>query len=144
MLVQSRKGDPVKDGDETFFEIVRRWAYPDPAMEKVTDGSQCRFTDTDEIREIAEKIAERDLRWFFDVYVHQPKLPTLEQEVRDGVLHLTWSVPEDLPFPMPVPVRIGDEVVRVEMENGKGQVDLAGREHEVDPDSWLLRTTGRR
>ena len=60
------------------------------------------------------------------------------------MLRLRWETPDDLPFPMPVPVRIGDEVVRVEMENGKGQVDLAGREHEVDPDSWLLRTTGRR
>jgi len=131
-------------GDETFFEVVRRWAYPDPAMEKVTDGSQCRFTDTDEIREIAEKISGRDLRWFFDVYVHQPQLPTLDLKTRDGVLHLEWKTPDDLPFPMPVPVRVGDEIVRVEMEGGKGQVDLAGQEHQVDPDRWLLQAIRRR
>jgi aminopeptidase N len=131
-------------GDETFFEVVRRWAYPDPAMEKVTDGSQCRFTDTDEIREIAEKISGRDLRWFFDVYVHQPQLPTLDLKTRDGVLHLEWKTPDDLPFPMPVPVRVGDEIVQVEMEGGKGQVDLAGQEHQVDPDRWLLQAIRRR
>jgi len=35
-------------GDETFKMILRRWAYPDPEMEKVTDGRQCRFATTDE------------------------------------------------------------------------------------------------
>jgi aminopeptidase N len=126
-------------GDETFFTILRRWAYPDPAMEKVTDGSQCRFTDTAEIRRIAEDIAERDLGWFFDAYVHQPELPKLVTEVRDGVLHLRWETPDDLPFPMPVPVRVGEETVRVEMKDGTGTLEVGDKEHAVDPDRWLLR-----
>src|SRR5690625_481504 len=33
-------------GEEHFFEVMRRFAYPDPAMEQVTDGAQAWFLHT--------------------------------------------------------------------------------------------------
>ena len=42
-------------GDKAFFAALRRMAYPDPAMEKVTDGRQCRFATTDDFLHIAER-----------------------------------------------------------------------------------------
>ena len=127
-------------GDETFFRVLRRWAYPEPELEKVTDGSQTRFSDTEEIRAIAERIAERDLGWFFAVYLRQPKLPRLTARVQDDLLVLAWETPEDLPFPMPVPVRIDGEMRRVEMpERGEVEVQVGNAAFEVDPDDWLLK-----
>lgn len=126
-------------GDETFFKALRRMAYPDPAKEKVTDGTQVRFSDTDEIRAIAEKHFGSSLQWFFDVYVHQPHLPELVVEENDGKLTLSWKVPDDLPFPMPVPVKVGDEVRRIEMKDGKATVDLGGKAYRVDPDERILK-----
>ncbi|MFO1054714.1 MAG: M1 family metallopeptidase [Planctomycetota bacterium] len=126
-------------GDKVFFEVLRRWAYPDPAKEKVTDGSQCRTVDTDEFLAIAEKVSGRKLDWFFELYLRQPKLPRLDVEEKDGVLHLAWHTPSDLPFPMPVEVRIGDQVRRVEMPDGEAQVKVGSAKWQVDPDDWVLR-----
>src|SRR5689334_19067946 len=88
-------------GDEAFFKVLRRFAYPDPALEQVTDGKQCRFATTDELLAIAEKESGRKLGWFWELYLRQPKLPKLTGTIAGGELRLAWETPRDLPFPMP-------------------------------------------
>ena len=136
-------------GDEKFFVALRRMAYPDPAMEKTTDGSAVRFSDTEEIRAIAEKYYGADLSWFFEVYVRNAALPRLVRQTKDGHLHLQWQCPvEGVEFPMPVQVQINGEMQRVEMPAGKASIKVdADDEVHVDPLRWVLkrrtRTRGR-
>jgi aminopeptidase N len=128
-------------GDDAFFEILRRYAYLDPTLEATTDGSALRFSDTNEFRQVAEKYAQRDLKWFFDVYVHQKDLPELHHEVDGRNLHLSWVSPNDLPFSMTVPVHLSNGKVEiVEMHDGKGTLRLPRRTtFEIDPEEWLLK-----
>jgi aminopeptidase N len=93
-------------GDETFRKILRRWAYPNPELEKVTDGSQCRFATTDEFLEIAEKVSGRELDWFWKIYFRQASLPVLRAKTENGFLYLEWKIENDLPFSIPVEVKI--------------------------------------
>jgi len=131
-------------GDEAFFKVLRRFAYPDPAMEKVTDGRQCRFATTDELLAIAEKESGRKLGWFWELYLRQPKLPKLTGERVGDSLHLAWETPDKLPFPMPVEVKIGDKTQRVEMKDNQAVVPLAGaKEFVLDPDARILRERER-
>lgn len=131
-------------GDETFFEVLRRQAYPEPAMERVTDGRQTRFGTTDDFLTLAEGFAGQELDWFFDVYLRQPALPELSVK-RDGDrLLLQWKVPRDLPFPMPVDLQIGDVVERVEMTDGAAALRIPeGVTWDVDPADWVLRVGNR-
>jgi len=129
-------------GDEVFFKVLRRFAYPDPAAEKLTDGRQCRFATTDELLAIAEKESGRKLSWFWELYLRQPKLPKLSGTIVGAELQLAWETPGDLPFPMPVEVEIAGVRQRVEMKDNRGVVPLAGaREFVLDPDQRLLRET---
>jgi len=125
-------------GDETFKMILRRWAYPDPEMEKVTDGNQCRFATTDEFLEIAEKVSGRELDWFWEVYFRQASLPILKAEIINDTLYLEWEIENDLPFSIPVEVQLGDEIVKVEMREGAGSIKIPdGVEPVIDPDKWI-------
>ena len=127
-------------GDQVFFEFLRRVAYPDPALEKVTDGSQVRFVDTEDVRAIAEEVADRDLGWFFEVYLRQPELPQLIEERSGKTVVLSWKVPGGRPFPMPVPFSTEGKVQRVEMPKGTVSVPLPpGGRYDVDPDDWILK-----
>jgi aminopeptidase N len=130
-------------GDERFFAALKRMAYPDPALAAESDGRACRFATTDEIQEIAEEAAGQDLDWFFEVYLRQPVLPRLATRVADGNLLLEWKASGAAEFPMPVEVRLGKELVRVECPRGRGTVALGREEHAVDPRGWLLRDEGR-
>jgi aminopeptidase N len=105
-----------------------------------------RFVDTDDVVAAASAAAGEDLGWFFDVYVRQAALPRLEERREGGVLRLSWITPDDLPFRLAVPVRLGGEDVRVEMPGGKGELQVGDRDVVVDPRRQLLvqRSGGRR
>ena len=125
-------------GDETFRKVLRRWAYPDPNMEEVTDGSQCRFATTEEFLEIAEKVSGRELDWFWEVYFRQASLPILKTRIKDETLYLDWKIENNISFPLPVQVKIGDEIVKIEMKDGAGSIKIPeGVEPEIDPGKWL-------
>lgn len=128
-------------GDEVFFKVLRRMAYADPKMEKVTSGKQIRLVTTDDFLRIAEKVSGKDLDWFFEVYVRQPALPKLIEEKSGNQLNLRWETPGNLPFPMPVEVKINNEVKRVEMNGARGTLALSqGAACEIDPNGWLLKS----
>ena len=135
-------------GDDAFFKSLRKMAYPNEKMEKISDGRQVRFATTDDFLRIAEKESGRNLDWFFELYLRQPALPKLvvEEIILDGgseqsnKLNLRWETPGNLPFPMPVEVKIGDETKRVEMPEGKATVMVQhGKNYIIDPNGWLLK-----
>ena len=131
-------------GDEKFFRALRTFCYPTEAAKKATDGSQCRFVDTEDFVALCREIAGEDLAWFFAVYVRQPALPKLEHELRDGVLQLRWVVPAGLVVPMPVPVVVGGEEQRVPMPDGVGSLRVGDADYQVDPLQRLLKARSRR
>jgi len=127
-------------GEKPFFKSLRRMAYPDPRMEKITNGKQVHFATTDDFLQIAEIESGSDLDWFFEVYLRQPKLPKLITERTDKQLTLRWESPDGLPFPMPVDVQIGETTKRYEMPNGTVTIPhAAGQNVIVDPQGWILK-----
>ena len=128
-------------GDEAFFRALRRMAYPTKSMEKMTDGRQARFVNTDDFKQIAEEESKMDLDWFFEVYLRQPVLPKLVKQTMNGSTDLRWETPNNLPFPMPIDVSFNGKIQRIEMKDGKAffpaQSDI---KVEIDPKGWVLKT----
>jgi len=131
-------------GDEKFFEVLRRFAYPTEESRKKTDGSQVRFVDTEDLIALVNEIAGEDLGWFFEVYARSPGLPRVEYRLEDGVLHLSWRTPKDLPFPLDVPITVSGGEVRVAMVDGKGSMKIGSAEFKIDPNRRVLMATPRR
>ena len=128
-------------GKEPVMKALRRLCYPDPKSESKTDGSVCRFATTEDLKAELQKASEIELEWFFDVYVHQPKLPELVSKREGKKLQLRWKTPGDLPFPMPIEVMVDGERRRVEMPDGRATIELpADSKLEIDPDRWILKT----
>jgi photosystem II stability/assembly factor-like uncharacterized protein len=126
-------------GDSRFFSLLKRWAYPDPSLESVTTGEQCRLATTDEFLEIAETVTGEELVWFFEVYLRQPSLPYLICDIQTDTLTLSWKTQNDLPFRLPVDISLGDAVIRMDMSEGMGKVYLPpGKDPVIDPDHWIL------
>ncbi|MBS1797153.1 MAG: M1 family metallopeptidase [Acidobacteria bacterium] len=127
-------------GDDAFFRSLRRFTYPDPKMEKVTDGRQFHFGTTDDFLRIAEKQSGKKLGWFFELYLRQPALPKLVVEQTAEALNLRWETPNNMPFPLPVEVKVNGETKRVAMTGNQGTLAIpADAKVEIDPNGWLLK-----
>lgn len=126
--------------DDAFFRALRRMAYPDPAMELVTDGRQARFATTDDFQRIIEAESGLDLADLFALYLRQPALPRLVAERGGDELRLRWETPEGYPLALPVEVAVDGEVQRVAMDGGAGTLAVPrGAEVVLDPDNWILK-----
>ncbi|MEM6631208.1 MAG: M1 family metallopeptidase [Bacteroidota bacterium] len=126
-------------GDTVFFDLLRKMSYPSEALEHTTDGSQVRFASTAEFINLAESLSGKELDWFFEVYIRQPKLPILEMERVGSQVTLTWKSPIATPFSMPVEVQVGDKRFPVAMEDGMGSFEAASEaEILIDPDFKFL------
>jgi aminopeptidase N len=126
-------------GDDAFFKSLRKMAYPTAKLEKVKNGKQFHFATTDDFLRIAERESGKDLDWFFELYIRQPALPKLRVETKPNQLVLRWETPNNMPFPMPVEVKIAGQTKRVEMANNTGTVPLPqDAKYEIDPNGWLL------
>jgi aminopeptidase N len=133
-------------GEEALREALRVMAYPSEDAAWETSGAQVRFASTADVVTVFEAVADRDLDWLFDAYLRQAELPELIVQVEGGdgdrQMELRWRVPSDLPFPMPVPVRLGDRTAIVDMADGSATLTVpAGVEPEIDPENWVLRAS---
>jgi aminopeptidase N len=127
-------------GKDQMLAVLRRFCYPTPEAERSLDGSSCRFVTSEDFIRTAEQVTGRDLRWFFNLYLYQPRLPKLVTSLEGGKLLLRWETPEGYPFPMPVEIEVDGRVERIEMPGGRAELDAAryGRGH-VDPSLWILK-----
>lgn len=127
-------------GDSTFFTVLRRFLYPTPASERVTDGSQVRLVTTSDFIRTAEAYAKRPLGWFFDVYVRQPQLPRLSVERMGDRITLGWEAPGGHDFPMPLDVEVDGQLRRVEFKGNRAELRVPlSAMVRLDPNGWVFR-----
>lgn len=126
-------------GDETFFTLLRRFAYPTEEMERITDGSHMRHATTEEFIALAESLNGKPLDWFFTMYLRQPQIPRLVHRREGTRLIMFWQTPDDLPFYMPVQVQLGGNRITVPVSTRRTAIQLGNvEEYQIDPDNWIL------
>ena len=125
-------------GDEAFFTSIRTLVYgrPDPKPGNFTP----QFGTTQGFLQIVNRVTGKDYKWFFDVYFYQAALPKVIATRENGLLKVRWEVPGNLPFPMPLDVRVDGKLVMLPMTNGSGETPAdAHAGVTIDPSSKILR-----
>ena len=124
-------------GDEAFFKSIRILVYgrPDP----LPGNFQPQFGTTQGYLKIVNEVTGKDYKWFFDAYFYRAALPKLVATREGDMLKLRWQVPDNLPFPMPVEVRVNDRVVSLPMSDGTGAISVPPfTAITLDPESKIL------
>jgi aminopeptidase N len=126
-------------GKEALMNALREMCYADAEMERTTDGSQCHFATTEDFQRICEKHSKLKLDWFFDLYLRQAALPKLISKVENNTLSLRWEGPNQLPVYMPIEVKVGGKLERIELNSTEKIIKLSPEDKpEVDPNRWGL------
>jgi len=125
-------------GDDAFFTAIRTLVYgrPDPKPGNFSP----QFGTTQGFLQITNRVTGKDYKWFFDVYLYQAALPKVIATRENGLLKVRWEVPGNLPFPMPLDVRVDGRLVTLPMSNGAGETPADARAGvTIDPSSKILR-----
>lgn len=134
-------------GDELFFSLLHKW------REKYAHA----HATTEDFRELAETVADRELGWFLDQWIYKPGAPAYRMGWRSHrvsgrhlvELHLEQVQPPHFPvFTMPIEVRLssGSEtsIARVWNDSRDEHLLIATRSAvdavALDPDTWILTT----
>lgn len=126
-------------GEDLMMKSLRRMAYPNEEMETFTDGKQCRYASADDYINLIKELTGQDYQWFFDIYLYSAELPELIEEEQDGHLYMHWETPDDLPFEIPVEMKIDGELITKTIGKDPQPVAEADQDVTVDPDNWILR-----
>ncbi|MCS0628754.1 M1 family metallopeptidase [Telluria mixta] len=129
-------------GNDAFFRAVRELVYgtPDPRPGNFSP----RYATTPDFIAIAQRASGRDLGWFFQVYMYQAALPELVATRRGDTLDLAWKTAANMPFPMPLDVRVDGRIVTLPMADGRGSITLPPHATvTLDPQSKILRREER-
>ncbi|MGI9273165.1 MAG: M1 family metallopeptidase [Woeseiaceae bacterium] len=127
-------------GEEAFWRAIRVLVYDTAEPEKLLPPIQARLRSTDDFMHIASDVHGDDLAWFFEVYARRGPLPVLASRDSDEGVVLEWQNVNGLDFPMPIPVRLDGEIVRVEFSGN--QALLKGHlknDIQIDPFLDVLR-----
>lgn len=126
-------------GDEQFFELLKRWAYPDPDDFGNEDGRQCRLVDTEDLKIQAEQVTGIDLDPFWSVFFREASYPQLKITRHTEQTSFEWLTEQNVPLDLNVPITINGEEYTVEMEDGYGSISMGIEDElEIDPNDWIL------
>lgn len=127
-------------GEEAFWRSIRRLVYDTPNPETLKAPIETRLRSTDDFLRIASDEAGEDLSWFFEVYTRRGPLPVLIETENGSDLQLEWQTVDDLPFPMPIPVRVNGELERIEFQGNNAILTGTSKSDvQVDPFMNVLR-----
>jgi aminopeptidase N len=126
-------------GDDQFFELLKRWAYPDPDDLGNEDGRQCRLVNTEDLKIQAEEVTSLDLDPFWSVFYREANFPQLSVTRQIEQTSFQWLTEQNVPLDLNVPITINGEEYTVEMENGYGSIAMSMADDlEIDPNDWIL------
>lgn len=127
-------------GEEAFWQAIRILVYDTAEPEKLAAPIQARLRSTDDFMRIASDVYGDDLAWFFEVYARRGPLPVLASTDSEEGVVLQWQNVGELNFPMPIPVRIDGDVVRVEFADNRALLKGHSKsEIQIDPFLDVLR-----
>lgn len=126
-------------GDEVFFNLLKRWAYPDSTDFDNTNGRLCRIVTTDDLKDQAEEETGRELDPFFEVFFRQAAYPILHVVREINETTFTWETENNILLDVNIPILVNGATQTIEMIDGQGSSPMSINDNLIiDPNHWIL------
>ena len=128
-------------GETLFWQATRELVYGESDNVYASDFAiEAQYRSTQDFIDIVNNLTQQDYTWVFDVYLKQAELPILKVDRSENELSLKWQTPNELPFPMPVPISIDGNIEQVDVSTHGIVIKLAqSKQLIVDPNMRVLR-----
>lgn len=126
-------------GDESFFNLLKRWVYPNSLDFDNTNGRQCRILSTNDMKEKAEEITGVNLDPFFEVFFREASYPNLIVDRKTDSTVFIWETENSIKLDLDIPVFVNGIEQRVDVKEGIGVLYISANDIlDIDPNKWIL------
>jgi len=124
-----------------MLHTLRQLVEDDEKWRQVLRGLNSTFyhqtVTTKQIEDYISKMTKKDLSAFFNQYLRDIRIPTLEYSIKDGDLKYRWTEIVD-GFDMPIQIEIGDETQWIYPKAKWQTMPYTATELEVDRDFYVM------
>lgn len=126
-------------GDDVFFNLFERWAYPDSTDFDNTNGRLCRIMSTEDMKDQAEEVTGLDLEPFWEVFFREAAYPILHVVREINETTFSWETENNILLDVDIPIRVNglDEIVVMTDGQGSAAVSISDI-MVIDPKKWIL------
>ncbi len=126
-------------GDDAFFNLFERWAYPDSTDFDNTNGRLCQILSTEDMKDQAEEVTGLDLEPFFEAFFREAAYPTLHVVREINETTFSWETENNILLDVDIPIRVNGSDETVVMTAGQGSAAVSISDIMViDPKKWIL------
>tara|TARA_B100000073_G_scaffold7031_1_gene6129 strand:- start:339 stop:1157 length:819 start_codon:yes stop_codon:yes gene_type:complete len=137
----NQRGSDLYSKGANILHTLRQICKDDEKWRKILRGLNEEFYHkTVTTKEIEDYISEKmsyNLAPFFDQYLRDFRIPTLEYSINDGYLNLRWiNVIDD--FKMPVEIEIDNNKLFIECETSYKRIPIKSDKIKIDKDYYVF------
>jgi aminopeptidase N len=126
-------------GDEIFFDLFKRWAYPNLEDVDNTNGRLNRIMTTEDMKIEAEEITGKELDQFFDVFFREKAYPVLHVVRKNDSTTFSWNTEKNILLDVSIPILVNGTDRTIQMIEGQGSSPISINDSLViDPKKWIL------
>ena len=136
---QSGSGDMYYKG-ANMLHTLRQWINDDKKWREILRGLNETFyhqtVTTEQIETYVAQKSGLDLKAFFDQYLRDVRIPTLEYKVENQVLKYRWSNTVNN-FEMPVQIMVNEQAQWLYPKDSWSLVEIKALDIKIDPDFYV-------
>ena len=123
-----------------MLHTLRQWINDDKKWREILRGLNDTFyhqtVTTEQIETYVAQKSGLDLKAFFDQYLRDVRIPTLEYKVENQVLKYRWSNTVNN-FEMPVQIMVNEQAQWLYPKDSWSLVEIKALDIKIDPDFYV-------
>ena len=139
----NKRGSDMYNKGANILHTIRQFCESDEQWRMILRGLNKEFyhqtVTTDQIENYIDEQLDMDLKVFFDQYLRDPRVPTLEYSVHNGILKYKWTNTID-GFHMPLEISAGDNKLKIHPTNKIQELKLNYEDITIDRDYYVFKS----
>ena len=139
----NKRGSDMYNKGANILHTIRQFCESDEQWRMILRGLNKEFyhqtVSTDQIENYIDEQLDIDLKVFFDQYLRDPRVPTLEYSIQNGILKYKWTNTIE-GFHMPLEITAGDNKLKIHPTNKIQELKLNYEDITIDRDYYVFKS----
>jgi aminopeptidase N len=139
----NKRGYDMYNKGANILHTIRQFCESDEQWRMILRGLNKEFyhqtVSTDQIENYIDEQLDINLKVFFDQYLRDPRVPTFEYSIQNGILKYKWTNTIE-GFHMPLEISAGENKLKIHPTNEIQEMKLNFDDIKIDRDYYVFKS----